>query len=168
MAVAIIPYIHALSFVAQVLYPLSVTVSTVLEKSTSYPEVVQWSMYWIIYSLWNAVQNNLLFFVADYCPLFYEMKLLVFFWLVHPEFKGAGWLWFSVLQDPARIADTKAMEQLDLGLGKFLSVVQSSDPVTATATTAPVLKVDQFKATRDSAESDSATVSAADQSVTAH
>lgn len=34
----------------------------------------------------------------DYMPLYMELKLAIFVWLVHPDYLGAAYLWYGVVQ----------------------------------------------------------------------
>merc|ERR1719414_310476 len=55
-------------------------------------------MYCVICALWTFLETTVLWFLVDYCPLYPDLKLVFFVWLVHPEYLGASWLWYCKLQ----------------------------------------------------------------------
>uniref|UniRef100_A0A6T5UIG5 Protein YOP1 n=1 Tax=Lankesteria abbotti TaxID=340204 RepID=A0A6T5UIG5_9APIC len=125
MAISIVPFLGFLSFLTQIVYPLVVSIKTLFDREAQFPEVAQWCLYWIIYSLWNFLQTNVFFIFVEYIPLFLEAKFVVFLWLVYPEFKGAGWLWFNLLEQPYQVVDNKISDQVDTKLQAVLNFVSS-------------------------------------------
>ncbi|CDR95949.1 HVA22-LIKE domain containing PROTEIN,putative [Babesia bigemina] len=49
-------------------------------------------LYWTIFFLFLKLETYFLVYLIPYFPMFYELKLLAFYWLSSYEFKGAGYL----------------------------------------------------------------------------
>eukprot|EP00928_Gymnodinium_smaydae_P030938 TRINITY_DN22863_c0_g1_i2.p3 TRINITY_DN22863_c0_g1~~TRINITY_DN22863_c0_g1_i2.p3 ORF type:complete len:142 (-),score=40.76 TRINITY_DN22863_c0_g1_i2:77-502(-) len=98
MSVTVVPYIGMISLMVQYLYPAFETVRTVLQADPVPPALTQWTVFWIICVSYAFAEQYLLFFLADYLPLYVELKTLAFLWLVHPKFLGAAWLWHAKLK----------------------------------------------------------------------
>lgn len=125
MALSVIPWINLIWFVVSIGYPFMKTVNLLYESgealcgtNNSYQQSsvsalsdeqrtsnrkrmdneIHWLVYWVIYSLFSLLEQNLLFFIVDFVPLYTEIKTLFFFWLGYSQFRGAGWLWFSILE----------------------------------------------------------------------
>merc|ERR1719510_2018763 len=58
-------------------------------------DYVLWTIYWIICALWMFVESTFLWFLVDCFPFFLEIKLVFFLWLMHPNYKGAAYLWHT-------------------------------------------------------------------------
>eukprot|EP01068_Selenidium_serpulae_P017264 Selendium_serpulae@DN6367_c0_g4_i1.p1 len=57
-------------------------------------DLVQWTTYWILYAL-LLVLNPLTSAAMKLLPFSNELHLLFIFWLVHPQFLGAAYLWLE-------------------------------------------------------------------------
>mmetsp|Transcript_13427 Transcript_13427/g.37142 ORF Transcript_13427/g.37142 Transcript_13427/m.37142 type:complete len:148 (-) Transcript_13427:80-523(-) len=99
MVLSLLPFPHMVVALAQFGYPL---VCLIEKAKSSAPlrdlDYVQWTMYWVICALWTFVETTFLWFVVDYFPLFLELKLVFFAWLLHPDYLGAAYLWYGKLQ----------------------------------------------------------------------
>mmetsp|Transcript_50418 Transcript_50418/g.134822 ORF Transcript_50418/g.134822 Transcript_50418/m.134822 type:complete len:148 (-) Transcript_50418:133-576(-) len=99
MVISLLPFPQTVVALAQFGYPLV----CYLEKAKSSTplrdlDYVQWTMYWVICAVWMLLEWNLLFFLVDYLPMYLELKLVFFTWLVHPDYLGAAYLWYGPLQ----------------------------------------------------------------------
>eukprot|EP01054_Gregarina_sp_Poly1_P002478 Gregarina_sp_Poly_1__2477@NODE_1670_length_3568_cov_300_108826_g1096_i0_p4_GENE_NODE_1670_length_3568_cov_300_108826_g1096_i0NODE_1670_length_3568_cov_300_108826_g1096_i0_p4_ORF_typecomplete_len153_score14_46TB2_DP1_HVA22/PF03134_19/2_9e11_NODE_1670_length_3568_cov_300_108826_g1096_i05911049 len=103
MPVSVVPFITGLSVLSQFVYPLIVTLGVASEpkQTLTHARLIQWTLYWMIYATWTLGENSLFWWLAEYLPLYHELKWILFFWLASPKFQGAAWLWFCVLQNPA-------------------------------------------------------------------
>mmetsp|Transcript_87287 Transcript_87287/g.260389 ORF Transcript_87287/g.260389 Transcript_87287/m.260389 type:complete len:148 (+) Transcript_87287:96-539(+) len=99
MPISILPFPQTLVALAQFGYPL---VCCIEKAKASAPirdlEYVHWTMYWVICAVWMFVESTFLFFLVDYFPLYLEIKLVFFVWLLHPDYLGAAYLWYGKLQ----------------------------------------------------------------------
>eukprot|EP00746_Dinoflagellata_sp_MGD_P017428 gnl/MRDRNA2_/MRDRNA2_140007_c0_seq1.p1 gnl/MRDRNA2_/MRDRNA2_140007_c0~~gnl/MRDRNA2_/MRDRNA2_140007_c0_seq1.p1 ORF type:complete len:137 (+),score=17.51 gnl/MRDRNA2_/MRDRNA2_140007_c0_seq1:77-487(+) len=127
MALSIVPYVQVLLFATQYVYPLIQSFRT-LER-VSEVESVQWVVYWIICVLYQTLEPVVLFLLVDYFPLFQEIKLLVFLWLVVPETMGAAWLWYACLQRLHQGLDEKYYQQFVDGFSKIGPNKAAAGPV---------------------------------------
>jgi len=66
----------------------------------------QWVIYWAFCALYTVIEKVLRF---DMIPFYFEIKAILFLWLVHPQFFGASWIWynhaaqfFPLLDDPVQ------------------------------------------------------------------
>mmetsp|Transcript_147234 Transcript_147234/g.256969 ORF Transcript_147234/g.256969 Transcript_147234/m.256969 type:complete len:141 (-) Transcript_147234:66-488(-) len=98
MAISITPYIGLLCWLAQYAYPASQSILTLMEESPKSVALTQWTIFWAICVSYSLLEQHLLFILVDYFPLYQELKLLAFLWLVHPEYLGAAWLWHAKLK----------------------------------------------------------------------
>jgi len=108
------PFFNAM----RLLYKQSLeTKATAADKTAS----VQWLMYWMVYFLFGFLERNVIFFICDVVPLYAELRLVIFFWLVYPELQGAAWLWYGVLQQPVKAAVDLYAESLEPKVEKYLA-----------------------------------------------
>eukprot|EP00927_Polykrikos_kofoidii_P025490 TRINITY_DN22885_c0_g1_i1.p1 TRINITY_DN22885_c0_g1~~TRINITY_DN22885_c0_g1_i1.p1 ORF type:complete len:165 (-),score=26.95 TRINITY_DN22885_c0_g1_i1:92-586(-) len=100
MAMSLLPWPFTLVALVQFGYPLLCTLDVLKPSAAGVSdlEYVQWSVYWVACVLWMLLETNILWWLSDYLPLFLEMKLVVFLWLVHPHYKGAAYLWYAKIQ----------------------------------------------------------------------
>mmetsp|Transcript_4957 Transcript_4957/g.11253 ORF Transcript_4957/g.11253 Transcript_4957/m.11253 type:complete len:132 (+) Transcript_4957:95-490(+) len=130
MAISFVPYIGLICFAAQYLYPAYESVRTMLQEKPSTTAVTQWIMFWVICVSYATLEQNFLFLLVDYLPLYLELKLLGFLWLVHPKYLGATWLWYGKLKAVHEKFDkeyySKAMQALG-PLGKVPSGTNEKD-----------------------------------------
>eukprot|EP00927_Polykrikos_kofoidii_P068820 TRINITY_DN64169_c0_g1_i1.p1 TRINITY_DN64169_c0_g1~~TRINITY_DN64169_c0_g1_i1.p1 ORF type:complete len:141 (-),score=22.48 TRINITY_DN64169_c0_g1_i1:56-478(-) len=114
MAMSLIPWPFSLVALVQFGYPLICTVDILKPSAATNMELeyVQWSVYWVACVLWMFVEHNLFWWIADYLPLFLEMKAVVFLWLVHPQYKGAAYLWYAKIQTAHKTWDAKVYPQI--------------------------------------------------------
>mmetsp|Transcript_89326 Transcript_89326/g.251468 ORF Transcript_89326/g.251468 Transcript_89326/m.251468 type:complete len:150 (-) Transcript_89326:73-522(-) len=101
MVLSILPFPSMLLALVQFGYPILCSVEAMGSRTSKHSEDVefsQWIVYWAICAVWMIFESQLLWFAVDYVPLFMELKLAVFLWLVHPGYKGAAYIWFAKLQ----------------------------------------------------------------------
>ena len=57
----------------------------------------QWLTYWVVFSAFNLIESitDLLF---NWIPLYYLVKTGVMIWLMHPEYKGASYVYTLLLK----------------------------------------------------------------------
>eukprot|EP00920_Eleutheroschizon_duboscqi_P007687 GHVT01017546.1.p1 GENE.GHVT01017546.1~~GHVT01017546.1.p1 ORF type:complete len:196 (+),score=14.74 GHVT01017546.1:277-864(+) len=88
------------------------SVATGNTKSPPFMELVHFLIYWILFGLWMSIEGHLPSSALQSIPLFYEIKCILFFWLGSAKFKGAGWLWFALLESDVRDFHDQAIEWL--------------------------------------------------------
>eukprot|EP00421_Protoceratium_reticulatum_P033767 CAMPEP_0168470862 /NCGR_PEP_ID=MMETSP0228-20121227/58968_1 /TAXON_ID=133427 /ORGANISM="Protoceratium reticulatum, Strain CCCM 535 (=CCMP 1889)" /LENGTH=132 /DNA_ID=CAMNT_0008486719 /DNA_START=30 /DNA_END=428 /DNA_ORIENTATION=+ len=98
MALSLVPYVGLLCFAAQYLYPAYETIRVMMQDKPTAVALTQWTVFWVICVAFATVESNFLFLLADYLPLYHELKVLAFLWLVHPQYLGAAWLWYGKVQ----------------------------------------------------------------------
>lgn len=103
MVLSIVPYVGVFLFGIQYAYPAFRSLKTV--EHPSEVSTVQWTTYWVICVLYQILESSLLFFLSDYFPLFLELKCVAFAWLVHPDFHGAAYLWYALIERPHKALD---------------------------------------------------------------
>ncbi|CCF73384.1 hypothetical protein BMR1_02g01100 [Babesia microti strain RI] len=73
-------------------------------------------VYWIIYFSTQFIEYLFFTTILVFIPLYYEIKLLTFFWLGSSHFKGAGYLYLTYLKtlikDLLRIGENKLEEMV--------------------------------------------------------
>ncbi|CAE7254507.1 unnamed protein product [Symbiodinium necroappetens] len=97
-------------------------------------DYVLFSIYFAICAIWMFLESTLLWPLLDYCPLFVEFKMLFFWWLVCPEYKGAAYLWFSHIKPAYQKADAKYYD-------KFISALHKAALPAMPATTSAAPEV---------------------------
>eukprot|EP00913_Durusdinium_trenchii_P031209 g29223.t1 len=65
------------------------------------------------------LESILLWALVEYCPLFLEAKILFFWWLASPEYKGAVYLWYAHIKPMHKILDEKYYDS-------FMTAVQKA------------------------------------------
>eukprot|EP00927_Polykrikos_kofoidii_P016918 TRINITY_DN17684_c0_g1_i1.p2 TRINITY_DN17684_c0_g1~~TRINITY_DN17684_c0_g1_i1.p2 ORF type:complete len:194 (-),score=23.17 TRINITY_DN17684_c0_g1_i1:54-554(-) len=107
MVMSLLPWPFTLVALVQFGYPLLCTLDVLKPSSAANRDLdyVQWSVYWVACVLWMTLESNLFWWLPDYVPLYLEMKLVVFLWLVHPHYKGAAYLWYAKIQAPHKAWD---------------------------------------------------------------
>ncbi|ESO09974.1 hypothetical protein HELRODRAFT_72943, partial [Helobdella robusta] len=65
-------------------------------KTKNVKEYVKWMMYWIVFSLFTAVEMLTDIFLSWF-PFYYEIKILFVIWLLSPWTKGASILYTKVV-----------------------------------------------------------------------
>eukprot|EP01055_Gregarina_sp_Pseudo9_P002816 Gregarina_sp_Pseudo_9__2815@NODE_3049_length_772_cov_669_788540_g2780_i0_p1_GENE_NODE_3049_length_772_cov_669_788540_g2780_i0NODE_3049_length_772_cov_669_788540_g2780_i0_p1_ORF_typecomplete_len155_score33_10TB2_DP1_HVA22/PF03134_19/2_5e12_NODE_3049_length_772_cov_669_788540_g2780_i0167631 len=135
MPVSVVPFINIIGVLSQLVYPLVVTLGVASEpKSTqTHARLIQWTLYWMIYASWTLGENTLFWWLAEYLPLYHELKWILFFWLASPKFQGAAWLWFCVLQDPASLHFQKLKNFCDLHIHRAVNSLLPLSPPASTA-----------------------------------
>jgi len=74
-------------------YPLYSTVKILKENRSDGIESTKWLLYWMIFTVYSMLHTLILGFIAPYIPLFAEIEVIFFVWLIHPSFLGAVYLW---------------------------------------------------------------------------
>ncbi|GIX66298.1 HVA22-like protein, putative [Babesia caballi] len=73
-------------------------------------------LYWTVYFLFLKFETYFLVYLIPYLPFFYEMKILVFFWLASDHFKGAGYLFHRHVMTHVLHTSTALKTELDAKL----------------------------------------------------
>ncbi|KAK1442177.1 hypothetical protein BgAZ_402070 [Babesia gibsoni] len=142
MAVSLLstPMYWVLNLVICILYPACKTFAHLfpavvgLEPSPSGEDPRQncglyahYLFYWTIYYVYWWVEYTLLSFLMPYVPLFYEAKLLLFFWLTSDHFKGSGYVYHRYVMKEVlhmcNLAIKEVDEKLDVRNKKSLTDV---------------------------------------------
>eukprot|EP00397_Hematodinium_sp_SG-2012_P033085 GEMP01035300.1.p1 GENE.GEMP01035300.1~~GEMP01035300.1.p1 ORF type:complete len:186 (-),score=54.14 GEMP01035300.1:1422-1979(-) len=89
---SIVPYIGPIAFGIMFAYPVYNT-GLLLKNKTQGIAQTQWLMYWVLYVLYQHLNEALLVYITEYIPLYPEIEALFFLWLVHPDFLGAVFIW---------------------------------------------------------------------------
>mmetsp|Transcript_62086 Transcript_62086/g.116106 ORF Transcript_62086/g.116106 Transcript_62086/m.116106 type:complete len:152 (+) Transcript_62086:79-534(+) len=96
-------------------------------------DYVLFTTYFVICAVWMFLESLLLWPLVEYCPLFLEAKMLFFWWLVCPEYKGAAYLWYSHIKPVHKTADVKYYDTFIAALGKAaLPKIPPSDAASET------------------------------------
>eukprot|EP00931_Biecheleriopsis_adriatica_P062191 TRINITY_DN37456_c0_g1_i1.p1 TRINITY_DN37456_c0_g1~~TRINITY_DN37456_c0_g1_i1.p1 ORF type:complete len:148 (+),score=43.70 TRINITY_DN37456_c0_g1_i1:69-512(+) len=126
-----LPFIDLICFAAQYLFPGYETCRALVQEETNSIEITQWTVYWVLCISFMMVEQNLLGLLAEYFPLYLELKALVILWLVHPEYKGALWLWWQKLKDLHKPLDEEFYPKLMQALGPLGEEAVSAAPAEA-------------------------------------
>ncbi|CEM37628.1 unnamed protein product [Vitrella brassicaformis CCMP3155] len=118
---SVVPFIGLLGVGVQLVWPAACTFQMLVKGEKGETKIVQWTIYWVIYLLYTFVERNLIFFLIPYFPLYSELKVLAFLWLIHPEFQGAAFLWYKFLEKPHKMADEMMVEKLDKTFGSVVN-----------------------------------------------
>ncbi|KAK9916145.1 hypothetical protein WJX75_009294 [Coccomyxa subellipsoidea] len=86
---------YALNLFFGLLYPTAKSVEAV-ESGDNGHDDAQWLMYWVIYTL-LLIAETLLWPVLQWVPLYGEAKAILLAWLVLPHFKGATWVYETII-----------------------------------------------------------------------
>ncbi|CAK9039725.1 unnamed protein product [Durusdinium trenchii] len=82
-------------------------------------DYVLFTTYFVICAIWMFLESILLWALVEYCPLFLEAKILFFWWLASPEYKGAVYLWYAHIKPMHKILDEKYYDS-------FMTAVQKA------------------------------------------
>ncbi|CAK8698677.1 unnamed protein product [Clavelina lepadiformis] len=61
-------------------------------KGANARQYVRWIMYWVVFALFTAVETFTDVFLS-WMPFYYELKIIIVFWLVLPYTKGSSYLY---------------------------------------------------------------------------
>ena len=91
---SIIPYISVLVVGIQWLYPLYMGFQQLgsLGKQSAQS---QWIIYFALNALYSVLEKLC---HLNMIPLYFELKALLFLWLVHEKTNGASFVWYDVKQ----------------------------------------------------------------------
>lgn len=93
---------HILNIICCLILPGVETHNLLLNrKKTINEEQVQYIhflTYWFIYSIYSYIESSLLVHIIHYIPLYYELKLILFYWLYSDTFQGAGYIYFKFIE----------------------------------------------------------------------
>merc|ERR1712137_401922 len=67
-------------------------------------------------AVWMFLESNFFWFLTDYLPFFFELKVVFFLWLQHTEYQGALYLWY------ARVA--KHFNKIDEKVGPIVAKIK--------------------------------------------
>eukprot|EP00918_Siedleckia_nematoides_P079267 GHVU01173597.1.p1 GENE.GHVU01173597.1~~GHVU01173597.1.p1 ORF type:complete len:141 (+),score=22.23 GHVU01173597.1:345-767(+) len=116
------------SFLVSAVYPTVCSLRTILEpqdEKQNLGEAVQWLSYWVVVSFLSGLEQYVFFFIPKIIPCYPELRLAFILWMVLPKFRGAGWLWQTVLKEPAKFVqelyDEKVKPVLHKRLGFLLA-----------------------------------------------
>jgi len=73
------------------LYPAYASYKAIRNKDVK--EYVKWMMYWIVFALFITVEMITDVFFAFWFPFYYELKIVVFLWLLSPATEGSSILY---------------------------------------------------------------------------
>eukprot|EP00656_Telonema_subtile_P049010 TRINITY_DN6005_c0_g1_i2.p1 TRINITY_DN6005_c0_g1~~TRINITY_DN6005_c0_g1_i2.p1 ORF type:complete len:112 (+),score=19.80 TRINITY_DN6005_c0_g1_i2:152-487(+) len=80
-------------------YPAMQTIKVMKERPSDSDETMQWLVYWIIVAAVYLLDCTLgAAGVYEYVPLWNELKLVAFLWLMIPSFQGALWIYLKFLK----------------------------------------------------------------------
>eukprot|EP00928_Gymnodinium_smaydae_P042031 TRINITY_DN28373_c0_g1_i1.p2 TRINITY_DN28373_c0_g1~~TRINITY_DN28373_c0_g1_i1.p2 ORF type:complete len:186 (-),score=37.03 TRINITY_DN28373_c0_g1_i1:53-529(-) len=139
MVISVLPFPHVLVTLVQFGYPLLCSLK-VLRLAPGTPaavvdlEYAQWTVFWVLCAAWAIVENNVLWLLVEHLPLYMELKLAFFLWLVHPDFKGAAYIWYGRLQQLHLAHDSKLHPKVEGVLG-VLAKAKMPDAVKTDTTT---------------------------------
>ena len=72
-------------------------------------ENTQWLTYWVVYGLFNIV-DQFAGFILHFIPFYYFLKLGFLVFLFHPNFKGATYVYDNYLKEAVKPVDKLAEE----------------------------------------------------------
>eukprot|EP01024_Parvocaulis_polyphysoides_P003339 TRINITY_DN10916_c0_g1_i1.p2 TRINITY_DN10916_c0_g1~~TRINITY_DN10916_c0_g1_i1.p2 ORF type:complete len:168 (+),score=11.53 TRINITY_DN10916_c0_g1_i1:142-645(+) len=81
--------------IAGVIYPAYQSFRAI--ESPGSKDDTQWLTYWVVYAFIHAFED-LVIFVLEWVPFYYEFKLLFLVWLIIPQFQGATLLYTEFLK----------------------------------------------------------------------
>ncbi|BDA44383.1 probable HVA22-like protein e at N-terminal half [Coccomyxa sp. Obi] len=87
--------VYTLNLFFGLLYPTAKSIEAV-ESAEGGHDDAQWLMYWIIYTL-LLITETLLWPALKWVPLYGEAKAMLLAWLVLPQFKGATWVYETII-----------------------------------------------------------------------
>uniref|UniRef100_A0A1B6G5J1 Receptor expression-enhancing protein n=1 Tax=Cuerna arida TaxID=1464854 RepID=A0A1B6G5J1_9HEMI len=74
-----------------ILYPAYASYKAVRTKNVK--EYVKWMMYWIVFALFTCAETFTDVFLSFWFPFYYEIKVVLVFWLLSPATKGSSILY---------------------------------------------------------------------------
>ncbi|KAJ8648957.1 hypothetical protein MRB53_001980 [Persea americana] len=93
----VLSYLHSLAGPSvMLLYPLYASIQAI--ESTSKLDDEQWLAYWILYSLLTLMEM-VAAPVLKWIPIWYQMKVLFVSWLVLPQFRGASFMYQTLVRE---------------------------------------------------------------------
>jgi len=110
MGFSLLPYPRLIVAFTMLGYPLKWYLShMIMSKGSevSHHEHVQWMMYWLILAVWMFLETNFFWFLTDYLPFFFELKVVFFLWLQHPDYQGALYIWYAGVDKQFNKIDAK-------------------------------------------------------------
>jgi receptor expression-enhancing protein 1/2/3/4 len=74
-----------------ILYPAYASYKAIRNKSPK--DYVKWMMYWVVFSLFLAMETFTDIFLAFWFPFYYEIKIIIVLWLMMPATRGSSVLY---------------------------------------------------------------------------
>ncbi|OQV13757.1 putative Receptor expression-enhancing protein 2 [Hypsibius exemplaris] len=74
-----------------ILYPAYASYKAIRTKSPK--DYVKWMMYWVVFSLFLALETVTDIFLAFWFPFYYELKIVIVLWLMMPATRGSSVLY---------------------------------------------------------------------------
>lgn len=93
------------------LYPAYRSYKAVRTKDVK--EYVKWMMYWIVFALFTCTEFLADIFVSFWLPFYYELKLVVLFWLLSPYTKGASYIYRKLIHPKLEEHESKIDQYLE-------------------------------------------------------
>jgi len=84
-------------------------------------EVAQWLTYWVVFSLFAAVEG-IVDRLVYWLPFYYIFKLAFILWLQLPQFRGASKLFKGAVKPLLKKHEAEIDRQIDTGLQKAMSL----------------------------------------------
>eukprot|EP00386_Alphamonas_edax_P004525 GDKI01014268.1.p2 GENE.GDKI01014268.1~~GDKI01014268.1.p2 ORF type:complete len:143 (-),score=63.39 GDKI01014268.1:851-1279(-) len=131
MAIGILPYPSLFVFAVSVVYPMYCSLQVLLksgeDSKTTTGHLVQWTFYWVIHTAFTWIESTFLFFLVDFFPLYIEIKLLAYAWLVCPQFFGAAFLWDGIVKKPYSLIDKQLVDFITTNLKAYIDKTVNKD-----------------------------------------
>ncbi|CRG93943.1 HVA22-like protein, putative [Plasmodium gallinaceum] len=127
MGLYIIPkkIIHLINIIVCIICPAIKTHNLLLLKKEKINEenlqYIHFLTYWILYSFYSYMESVLIIHFMNYIPFYYEIKLILFFWLYSDTFQGAGYLYFKFIEKNYIILDKKISDLIENKLNKNIT-----------------------------------------------
>ncbi|CRH00773.1 HVA22-like protein, putative [Plasmodium relictum] len=127
MGLYIIPkkIIHLINIIICIICPAVKTHNLLLNKKEKINEenvqYIHFLTYWILYSFYSYIESVFLIHFMNYIPFYYEIKLVLFFWLYSDTFQGAGYLYFKFIEKNYIILDKKISDLIQNKLNKNIT-----------------------------------------------
>ncbi|KAG8329085.1 Receptor expression-enhancing protein 2 [Homalodisca vitripennis] len=90
------------------LYPAYASYKAVRTKNVK--EYVKWMMYWIVFALFTCAETFTDVFLSFWFPFYYEIKVVLVFWLLSPATKGSSILYRNFVH-PALIKREQEIDE---------------------------------------------------------
>uniref|UniRef100_A0A0G4FZA3 HVA22-like protein n=1 Tax=Chromera velia CCMP2878 TaxID=1169474 RepID=A0A0G4FZA3_9ALVE len=117
MPISVLPYPELITSLVTVVYPLYCSVVCMVNEKEQEAEKLQWLSFWIIHTILRAVEGTVLFFAVEYVPLYLELKIVAYLWLMLPHFRGAAWIHDALIVEHFKKVDALLVDKL----GSFVS-----------------------------------------------